>query len=892
MDESSILDALVNPSLQHWMALAFGQWIYALTGADVTIISPVSALMIVIAAMNVVVIIAFIVMMVFFGGRALFSGGATASVVSTTSPYMALRVILSLAIIMPTTYGISQLDEHSVSIANGQVGIVQGALWGSGVGDAFWLLSGKSLVRYNVTNNSLIRNTVKKSYRFGKAFVCNEFFYKNVGSKSGLNRYYYRIHTTPTASRNPNLASFVPLSGVDSFSEIQLPSLSNQDAQYLTVYFGGKDQYCGSMQIEYLPEEVSNSELIRAIANDMYQGMSALKAEVSNQALNALVRELSQFDDFARNYYTSFAALSYEDLLATSTDKTTSNAIDTMRTLNVGGLQASADGVIENEVARATDAINYLALRMAYFEKVQGEQASNKILVGLSGSLEGTEQHGLNEFGDMMFDKYLGGWVSAGLYWSVFQSISDILNGVERRLHEVDLQKDDISDARLCQDSNILTRSFNYVIKQFNENKYLCESAGHVMAGYDLVTHYASLKGQNVSTLPSSLSVSGNSYPVDKGLWASYFHTMPQTKEHLGAITSSMFGVIESVWGLSNWLNADSSGVLMGSDSIDRSLLSGDDAIMLDLGGNTSPYVLLNRLGENTRDLAFLVKIAQVALRTTVETFKLHQEARVTGSAVLTGGASTLFTWVYELPARAVINAIGELAGLLTYLYTALVTASLIAMYGIPLIPTIGWVFIIIGVLYTVITATGSISFTSLLMGIPKGDGVFAPDTERVLSLVFGVFVRQSLIVLGFVVSLVLGYIGLSILNFVWISTFINKLSSAGALDNILSVLVFFVGYAVCAFYICLYTFRVISMMVDHVGVWFSTHLTGGAYGSNHEDFAAAQQGIVKLSNQLDEITSRTNPTPSQNKPTQPNATPSSEADPKSKSSRTASTNA
>ncbi|EGQ9239488.1 hypothetical protein M2G93_16735 [Vibrio vulnificus] len=884
MDESTILDALVNPSLQHWMALAFGQWIYALTGANTAIISPVSALMIILAAMNVVVIIAFIVMMAFFGGRAIFSGGATASVVSTTSPYMALRVILALAIIMPTTYGISQLDQHSVSISNGQVGIVQGALWGSGVGDAFWLLSGKSLVQYGITSNTMVRNTVAKTHKFAKTFVCNEFFYKNVGSTSGMSRFYYRI----SGEGGDDL-----LRGVDSLTSIPLPASVLSDDTAVTIHFGGNEQYCGSITVEYFPQNIASSGLVRAIATDMFQGMSALKAQVNNQALNRFISELSNFDTFAQRYYSSFAKLSYEDVVATSSDKTGTNNINLMRTVNVGSLQSGSDGVIENEVARATDALNYLALRLSYFEKSEGENASKQLMTQLSGALEPSSDHGLTEFGNLVFDKFLGGWVSAGMYWSVFQSLSDILNGVERTVNSIQIQKDDISDARLCQNSNILARSYDTVRKLFNENNYLCESAGHVMAGFDVILAHAAKKGQNSATLPNSLSINSDTYPIDKAVWSSYFVVSPQTREHQGYLTPALFSIVDGVWGVSNFLNAGTSGVLMGSDSIDRSLLSGDDAIMLDLGGTTSPYVLLNRLGENTRDLALMVKFGQLLLKSSTETFKKHQEARVTGQATVTAGKSTLVSWLWEMPLTILFNGMEEVVATLGQLYGALITASLIAMYGVPMIPTVGWVFIIIGVLYTIITATGSIPFTALLMGIPKGDGVFAPDTERVLSLVFGVFVRQSLIVLGFVVSLVLGYVGLSILNFIWITTFINKLSSAGVIDNVLSIIVFFVGYVVCAFYICLYTFRVISMMVDHVGVWFSTHLTGGAYGSNHEDFAAAQGGLVKLSNQLDELTSRQRPSENkEKKKSSNNATPSEAEDPSTKAKTTSRTNA
>ena len=56
------------------------------------------------------------------------------------------------------------------------------------------------------------------------------------------------------------------------------------------------------------------------------------------------------------------------------------------------------------------------------------------------------------------------------------------------------------------------------------------------------------------------------------------------------------------------------------------------------------------------------------------------------------------------------------------------------------------------------------------------------------------------------------------------------------------------------AFFICLYAFKAIGQIVDTVGVWISTYLVGGAFGSNADDIQSATHGFRDLSSKLDDL--------------------------------------
>lgn len=886
MDETSILNNFVNPSIMHWYSLGLGQWVYALTGANVAITHPVSTLMLMIAAMNIVAIFGLMCMIVFIGGKGIFSGAATANVLAGQSPFVVLRVSLGLLVIMPTTYGITKLAEHNVHISNGQVGVAYTSIWGGAVADTLWQLGGSGALQYNISSNHNIRNTYGKSRSLAFVFVCNEFYYQTVGKDVGQKRFYVNTVFETSPSNTPIR---VGIKGFDSLSEIGATKADSTYQLTKEIYFGGKSAACGSVALNYLAVgKEGDGSFLDTISDNLFLGLTKLKGENINAAVNRYLIELGYFEQFASRYYTAFSAISYKDLRDTVADQKGQNSIDAETTINAGALQSGfGDKNLQKEIARATDALNYLTLRQSYFEKAEGELASESMLSTFNGTEDGSAS---SSFSNMIYSKYLNGWVSAGSYWAVFQGISDILYGVERHINGITVKTNDVTDVQLCQEAGFFGSIGSAINKRLDKNEPNCESAGHVLKGFDVILAHSSTKGQITTTLPESITVSGKTYPVDTGMWSAYFVPTPQTKQDLSFFTKATIWVVEAIWGGGNWLNFNESGVLMGSVGDNRTLLSAtDNSIMLDLHGTTSPYALLNQMGENTRDLAFAMRIASIGLEAFFQSMKLNQEGRVLGMNVWTGGASSILMIIPETFARSIILLGNDLISVLSKMYWALTVTSLIAMYGIPLIPSVGWVFILIGLFFTLFSAQAAIPLTAILMAAPKGDGMFAPDTERILSLLFGVFLRQSLIVIGFWLSLTLGYVGLSVLNIVWLTTFANKLSSAGVLDNILSTIIFFVGYAVVAFYICLYSFRTISMLVETVGNWFSSVITGGAFGSNAEDYAAAQNGIMNLSQKMDELKDAFD---NKNKNRQPKPNTKDPKDPKSKGSEFSENNA
>jgi outer membrane murein-binding lipoprotein Lpp len=161
---------------------------------------------------------------------------------------------------------------------------------------------------------------------------------------------------------------------------------------------------------------------------------------------------------------------------------------------------------------------------------------------------------------------------------------------------------------------------------------------------------------------------------------------------------------------------------------------------------------------------------------------------------------------------------------------------------------------IILGLIFTAFVAMGSVPFAAILIGIPKGEGVISPDTERFLSFLYGVFIRPSMTIVGFAGSMAIGFIGMSIFNLIWFTAFFNKLGGLSTIDSISFIIFIFAGYGIGLFFICLYSFRVTTMFVDVSGVWFSSVLAGGALGNNDADVQATTQGIQSLSSQLNNL--------------------------------------
>ena len=481
--------------------------------------------------------------------------------------------------------------------------------------------------------------------------------------------------------------------------------------------------------------------------------------------------------------------------------------------------------------------------------------------------------------------------MNAGMFWGTFQNLSDLMYETNRYIDGIHMATINIPEAKLCQDVSFFESTADSFSDFFGENEYLCDAAQHVDQGFKLVSSYAITKSSEA--LPQEVTSTDGTHAVNHSIWKPFFSfnqsDKTPTATDIDLIPSLLMGIIERVWGLATWHGNDSA-MIGGAIPTERGLLSGNNALMLDMNATTSPFSLVTQLGQETRDLALLAKLMKMTLSSVHQAFETALKAKIQSSfSSITGDVTGWMTVGLSIIGFFGQELMQQLLLILETLYVTLILSSLGVSYGITLIPIIGWTFIIIGILYTIGSAVAAIPFGAILLGLPKGEGVFAPDTERMVSLVFGIFIRQPLIVVGFVFHLTIAYVGLSVLNMIWIGSWLNTLSDLSVLDGIAAVVIFFVGYVVAAFYICLYSFRVVSAIVETVGIWVSTHLVGGAFGDNQNDIKSASDGFMQMSNKLNDIVANMNGKGKENgkgeSPTGNDPEPTSNSNPKKSSS-------
>ncbi|MEI8659448.1 hypothetical protein [Vibrio sp. Hal054] len=846
MDETSIFNSFNEPSIAHWLAMMLGQWIYAFTGIEVTIEHPVSAAMVLLACLTVIALMAYAIIFMFFGGKAIFSAGATANLVSKPTQFMHVRVLSVFMLLMPTTYALDALNKYSVSISNGQVITVGSLLWGSGVADVGWHIAGESLIRYNISGLPQHFDTVSKSNSLAKSFLCNEFYYENIGKNANQSLIYYSVNDGE-------------LTGSDKLSNIAFPTkeaITQAASSYpLKIYLGGKDGNCGSFSFSYgYDDSTTNDSIISRMETNLYGGLRSGDIIARNEAITAFISYLDIYSTFADSYYTIMGRVNPDTIAETKIAQGNhSKAIDVSLLVNEGGLPtATAGDSLERKIASITDALNYLAIRLSYEQSAMSQTANDAIIKALTG-VSNNEEADLEDFSSNLFNEWLGGYLNAGMFWSVFQNISDLLYKTNREINSFDLANADIDEATLCQDVGFVTRAAKSISSFFGDNRYLCQSSQHVLESFSIIEQLGYIKARN--TIPTTISAAGSSYTIDAKKWAANFSksdpsTRPKSADYDSEV-NGLFWLVNKIWGQALKFNSDNAVANTGNITSTQSLLEGDSSFMMDMSGTTSPFSLLTQFGQETRDAAILVEGAAITMSSFYKAFDRTVDDKAKDRNPILAFMIRFFGFMFG-------STIERIATTLHHLYTTLLVSSLGLTYGIPVIPIVGWVFIGISILFTALVAIGAINFGAILMGLPKGDGVFAPDTERIVSLVFGTFIRQFLIVVGFVAHLTIAYAGLSFLNLIWLGSWVNKLSNLGILDGIFTVIVFFAGYMVAAFYICLYSFRFIGKYVDEIGVWVSTVLVGGALGSHGDEVQTAGQGLLAMSGKLDELIKNT----------------------------------
>lgn len=831
------LSFLSDPSILHWQAVFFGEWVYGVFDSKYPINYPVSAVMVSLASLNIVALAGLLIVLFMTGGKALLSGLVTADIATGTSKFVPVRLLMAFGLLMPTHAGIDALDDFNISISNVQVNTMRLILMGGATADWVWLKSAKALFDFNIGGAPTLRNTVERSNEFAIGFVCNELYYQTRGSNAGEPLFSYMLgdEDTPT--------SLSDVRGASSFSDISLPA-PNSKKQYLAIMLGGKSSKCGVINFSILPDPAGSGSSASGTQFKQLVAEIPMIEFLMRQASNSIMLSaLAPYADFASRYYQDFGSISIESIFDARGE---SDFV--LEPQNIGGLQAGG-GDVNAKVNATGDALIYLAQNLSYSQQGVTHSALSSFgsyLSASNGSLANTP----TSLSERVFDRYLSGYVSAGMFWSMYQDFAALSYDAERYANELKMDLADLTDsAKLCEDS-----IFGWFgSTEVGGVEFRCDTIGHLNVAFPSLTSVASEKASQ-KQMASTIATPQGNFGVDVGIWSGFYKSRSATSElELGFWATIFVDLFEVLWHGMSVFDLGNNGSLMGSGAATRgSLLSGTDAMLLNLTGSNSPYIMLTQLGEGMRDVAFLVEFTRSTLAALSDTATGTLE-KVNASILNKAPFLAPITIIPEFIQNLTSNLLGWAIAVLAMLVKALNSTALILIYALPSIPVFGWVMILLAMIFTSFAAMAATPFAAILIGLPKGEGVFSPDTERVLSLLYGVFIRQPMTVVGFMGSIAMGYIGMSILNLVWFSTFFSKLAGVSTLDSIFFVVFIIIGYGVCLFFVCMYSFRVTSMLNDVVGSWISTHIIG-AFGSHEADNQAAISGIQGLSQQLDDL--------------------------------------
>ncbi|MBY7854233.1 hypothetical protein KW429_11055 [Vibrio fluvialis] len=833
-------ELLSHPSITHWLSLFLGDWIKGVWDSDASMNNPITALMVALSMLNIVAMAAMLIILSFVGGRSLLSGLFTANMATGLSKYLPIRVLIGFALLMPTDGGVVALSAYNLTISSVQMTMARLILAGGSMADVIWQVTAKAMFDFNIGGAPNLRNTVMRSNSLAEGFVCAELYNKTIGSEKGERKYYFQINDSD-------------LEGVDSVGAITPPSL-NDEEQLLVVLLGGKSGQCGSITMRLLPEGKAPK-----IGNAIYPSINTytpkIKSAMRLQVVKSYLGLLPQYEAFASVFYESFAShTAVNSLRALAEDQPNGIRFDPTE-INAGQVPATSRSDSLNVRTNGhADGLIYLAQRMAYTQQYLVTQVTQSIPLQLGDSSDITVN--LKALAPKFFDNFMSGYISAGLFWGVSQDFTSLSYGAERYMNEISILLPEWDSGLLCDSS--------WISNLFGNDDSDCESLQLMKNVYPMLVTFSGVKGANGQFTKNVEIGEGGSYQVDSSAWKNFFSVASsggaqQTIESASWVTLSVVKLFDNLWDGLHWVRgfqSDGTFLTSGNNEETLGLLSGTDALVFNMSGQNSPYIMLNQLGEGMRDVAFdLRMLAIVARGLSTGTYEQAKNSirSLWDTSKLLGILATGFAWLSTIAFETIKDALA----LIQQLISGLSLSSLILIYGVPAIPTVGWIMICLGLFFVFVSAMAAAPFAAPLVILPKGDGLLSPDTERLLSMIYGVFVRQSLTVIGFVASMYCGYVGLSLINLLWFATFLPRLAGMSPLDAISAVIFIFVGYAVTVFFACLYSFRWTHLLVDAVGVWFSSYLAGGAFANHDGDQQAATQAIRALGSQMNDIAQR-----------------------------------
>ncbi len=308
----------------------------------------------------------------------------------------------------------------------------------------------------------------------------------------------------------------------------------------------------------------------------------------------------------------------------------------------------------------------------------------------------------------------------------------------------------------------------------------------------------------------------------------SYMDSLREYAEGAGQVT------IDTVLG---WLDSGAQAIGLW-DSDPRKAFG-------DLGGSSNPFGEMAALGHRK-------------IRLGLDYFGLAILATTGGGLLKAGGkiADKLGApgWIEGLSA-ALGTGLSVVATIVMLIATLFLLAGVILAFIVPMLPFTKFFFSILTWLASLFEAIVLVPFMALAFLTPKGEGFAGPNTRNAFFLIFQVFLRPILCVIGLVASMILFYVAAKFLN----ASFYEATSGVGIYEGsamkFMQKLVYSIMYVALVYTAANTTFKMIEHLPKHALRWMG----GGAQEESYDDHStfgqlAAAVGGQQLINNLQSL--------------------------------------
>lgn len=745
--------------MHKWLGEIFGQYIFAPWGknGDPTLVSKAVGFTNILALILGIVIVYY----VFIGGSINAAGKGEVMGQNWSGTWMPIRTIMGFGLIMPVS-----------TIGGGAISLVQAfILWlvilGSNAASILWdRLSDELANKTSLTSSNFIVSKAQVG-EVAKMMGCAKALIDINDGRGSYVEYTQLINGEEKTRKISGTRQYGINPSLD-FKALKASEVFNN--QLLKISFG-TDGECGSYEFpKYLPEKTNrtydtSNSFLAFVPNSDY------KIKIINRghqaAKDVLLDTMSKVDDIFKRFPVEVDGEKYG---AKNVHLALVKSSKDISALNAEGVGAETSLLAALELAKID------------FEKAANYYSSN-MMPNIKQKMAQSDPEVINEMKRQMT---FGGWAGAGLW---FHQIGEYASLEYRVVNKYIEMRTSSYQSNLCEGFS------DYIFGLFGSDD--CEIIKDDYIAMDNLISYMSADVINSSTEKSiSDEVAGSC----NGLSLS---CMPDPN-----ISSRMS--VDAAQGLLNILaetTASSEPIGQGKIPIN------------------SPFETVSSIGQSMNT------IAEYGIYTSMFVTFISESgagkllayggtaAAVTGASggnVVAGGlmsilAGSVWDGVMGVFKTWIIPAVMALGGIL-------VSTGFVLAYVIPFMPITVWALMIIGYLITVIEAVIAAPLAVIMMVTPEGEGISGTRMERTIQLIATAILRPSLMVIGIIASVTVGFVAFQIWNVFFFGA-AESVLAGGILDSIAVIII----YTTTALSI---TKRVISVMhslPDKILEWFTS---------------------------------------------------------------------